>query len=419
MKKLSATIITLLVLVFSSVILVSCIERQETIAVAPNSTLSAIGEEDLDSNQLKVLTDIGNNFEAINIGSENGYYQMIGQNIYYTDYDTATRLVLCSSPNCEHNDEGCSSFFYGNGTLFLDYTSENLFFLGRNNPMSEHATEEAALNSDIIGLYRMDLSGAGRELIFEFAKTENLAGTTVISDTESLYLSYFSSEGGHKKYLGRIDLNSSRLSQIKELAHDEHLVSASGNILYTEQDGKIYAHNIETGDTNIRYELNYDKESFALYGDIIYIYTTASGEITSYNLVSGKQTTIAKTPGGATNSFIGIISEKYIQILDYYEDEQRHHIVDVNSNEVYNIELKKSVEWSEHGALPLAIIAATNEYALIVPDSKEIEVISYDPGGVPFTSLIPVDVNALITWDDLLASNPNYIYIEEFANSNG
>ena len=81
------------------------------------------------------LAKSGSNSSNVNIAKcENGYYVAVGKYIYYVDGSLMDSTVLCSKPNCLHDDELCNAYIgandgiaYNNGYIYtfvdagLDY----------------------------------------------------------------------------------------------------------------------------------------------------------------------------------------------------------------------------------------------------------------------------------------------------------
>ncbi len=412
MKKLILS--TLLVL---SLFAVSCTPRTQESSSAPNSDSSSTLpiETTLD---LQVVTNISNNFEATySIGTEIGFYQMSEQKIYYVDYATASRLPLCSAPNCEHNDESCTAFFNGNGILFLDNDQKNLFYFGSNGDGSQAQSDEehTMLNRDL--LYRMELSGSGRELVYDFGAGKVFNQGTIVASDEKLYFIYSTNENNeHKRYLGELNVTVGNLTAIKEMEPSEYIVSAYDNTIVIENNGNISRYDLLSGETVSAYEFSQETEKGAFLADGLYVYDSLSGEIKVTSLTTNETKTIATISGTTESAYIRFINNNYLEIGKYNGGNQENQIIDIATGQVYSPRLTLQREWTIDGEVPMPIIGASSDLVLTIVKSVEQEVTAYDPGGLPYTMLAPVDIIALMSWEDYLKSTPEYIYVEDFTD---
>ncbi len=412
MKKL-----VLILLLAFCLFVVSCTPRID--GALPESSGDTTPTLSTDASlDLKVGTDKSNNYEAIAaVGTESGYYQMVESNIYYTDYATASRLPLCSTPNCEHSDDSCTSFFQGSGILFLDNEQEHLFYLGSNSSTDNIESDGQYVSANRDVLYRMELSGAGREIIYDFGTGAAYNHGTIATSTDSLYLIYATNENQvHKFFLGRIDLDSGNLTPVKEVENGEYIVSAFDNTIFIDNNGKVYKYDLSIGESTLVYEYSPQEKKVVFQDDKLYSYDISSGEIKLVNLTTGEESLIITLSGNAEISFIRVVHNNYLEIVGYNGEHQEKEIVDIAASKVYMIELAMQREWSADGEVSLPIIAANSQYILTAVKSEEQEVTAYDPGGVPYNTLVPINVTALITWDDFLNSNPEYLYIEDLSN---
>ena len=96
--------------------------------------------------------------------SDTGYYDYHtlpdgGVTLMYTDYATKTRVPLCSSPSCVHQDETCSAWYAYTGGGMLPLVVGERLVLAVNGSNDSSAQENAA------GPYLevMALDGSGKE----------------------------------------------------------------------------------------------------------------------------------------------------------------------------------------------------------------------------------------------------------------
>lgn len=103
--------------------------------------------------------------------------------LMYMDYASCQEVYLCSDSSCQHNTEDCTSVLKGaslEGRIFI--WNEYLYFLDRDSDTGgtviTDLTGETDIEAEQAGLYRMNLDGSSRELVYQFeagATVEDLA----------------------------------------------------------------------------------------------------------------------------------------------------------------------------------------------------------------------------------------------------
>ena len=100
--------------------------------------------------------------------AENGYYFQNGSFIYYMDYGALEPVVLCSKPECRHENESnpeevwkCAGFVSPEtGCEFLQYYEGNLYVIGRMNQFAKTVEE----TSDTV-LFRINAANGTKEVV--------------------------------------------------------------------------------------------------------------------------------------------------------------------------------------------------------------------------------------------------------------
>ena len=130
-------------------------------------------------------------------------------NLVYTDYASHTRVYLCNTPGCAHNNENCTSFIkYSAGLeLFCDANEKYLFCISSGAVHGEYEYEE-----EIGSIMRCDLDGSNRIELIKLDPTENFNWYgQVFSDDEYIYISVFGIDPNSNevtKSLKRIDIET-------------------------------------------------------------------------------------------------------------------------------------------------------------------------------------------------------------------
>lgn len=89
-------------------------------------------------------------------GNSTGYYSAFlnedgSRNIIYTDYETASQVYLCAQPNCEHNNESCTSWIEPfNGSVVIA-VNDNIMVL----IYSSYSERSKIVKADLNGENRM------------------------------------------------------------------------------------------------------------------------------------------------------------------------------------------------------------------------------------------------------------------------
>ena len=113
--------------------------------------------------------------------AKDGAYQLAsyqsGMILTYIDYQTQTRTVLCSRPECTHQDDTCAAWFQQvAGYAFADDESGHLFVMTSADDRDE--TPQI--------LWKMDLNGQNRTKFITMKASDSLGGEFA-SDGQNLY----------------------------------------------------------------------------------------------------------------------------------------------------------------------------------------------------------------------------------------
>ena len=77
-----------------------------------------------DSDELFLITDVDGFMNKSHTYNSDGMYEVVRAtdsswaNIYYTDFNSCTRQILCSDPSCVHNSDSCRSYIKDVGMLY-------------------------------------------------------------------------------------------------------------------------------------------------------------------------------------------------------------------------------------------------------------------------------------------------------------
>ena len=113
--------------------------------------------------------------------TKDGAYQLApyqsGMILTYIDYKTQSRTVLCSRPECTHQDDTCAAWFQQvAGDVFADEESGHLFVMTLAD--DRDGTPQT--------LWKMDLNGQNRTKLTTMKASDSLGGE-LVSDGQNLY----------------------------------------------------------------------------------------------------------------------------------------------------------------------------------------------------------------------------------------
>lgn len=132
---------------------------------------------------------------------EKGYYYFYGERLYYLNQETMEAMLVCTTPDCKHNDKYCNAYFglYGDNYEYsfldigLEVTDKYIYVIG---------IEELDVTN--FYLYRVSRDGTKREKLFYLYSTEkNYSFYDYIMHRESLYRAVINEK---KAYLERTNL---------------------------------------------------------------------------------------------------------------------------------------------------------------------------------------------------------------------
>lgn len=366
-------------------------------------------------------------------GVESGFYEpMVVQsnslNVLYTDYATGVRTYLCSSPECLHNSESCTSWFSALGTvcLFTNESQTELFLL--SSGYAETGTEKSDIAQGKI--YKMNLDGSERTVLYQLASNEQFSGAVAISDS-NIYagVQVINPSNGKMTFeIRKINIDTSKAKSIYHTDNfNNRIVGSYDKSLVIEEvtDAlrNYYMLDVQSGEEGeAKYSYDYTAEvrTEQVFGKSVYSLRTQEGtSATLYeiDLESGQERQIAQD--------IQIYDHDATRISDCYDG---HLEIETSDNrDKSNIQLLKyqvDLTSGEVGLCPLQYemyginknvpILAENETSFLVQMAvKEGTVTVVDNMGVPSEIESAIPQYALIPKADYWAGNANYSVIEE------
>lgn len=167
-----------------------------------------------------------------------------GYKLLYIDFTTRQEVYLCNNAGCNHNTEECtavvsatditwfSTIFINNGYVYIlsKETDDDGLLQGDSKELGEGKLQYE-VQSNPAKLYRMNLDGSERKLVYEFDENFTVEDT-VLGDENNLYFvtkrTRSKINGGNKytqsteKYLTKIDTSTWETENVIDLMSDEN-----------------------------------------------------------------------------------------------------------------------------------------------------------------------------------------------------
>lgn len=197
-----------------------------------------------------------------------GYYYTVlrpdgNLNIHYLDYATHSDIILCSSPNCTHDDESCSSFIRSNSLVpSLAAVGDRLLVVGGGIGVSDPE------QGDLPYIEVMQLDGNDRKRVYQ-ANASSEFGALVCDDQNFYTIERITKMQDDVPFMtqqiAQIDLNTGEKTVLSEMGTNiVYLCDAIGSTIYyysiePEDDSqtysktifKYYAYDIENNNTTL------------------------------------------------------------------------------------------------------------------------------------------------------------------------
>lgn len=153
-------------------------------------------------------------------GNENGFYQVIANengyaNLMYTDYAAASRVYVCSAPNCEHNTDSCTSYIENTGfSVFPAIYNETLLLVYSSY---DHWSSNAAPSR----IECMELDGENRRTLYTFDSSITLNDGAIVGNDEIVVSGYKIDDSGDAvrsiPFIGAVSLGFGKFREIYAL----------------------------------------------------------------------------------------------------------------------------------------------------------------------------------------------------------
>lgn len=227
-------------------------------------------------------------------GSGNGYYRIVprsdaSNNIFFVDYETASQVPLCSRPECQHQDDTCTSWLpytAGKGAIFAagDFLYD-VCFGNQNSEMVEEIGEDA-----LPKIIQMKRNGSEKKTVYTFPAS-SVIREGIVYDNSAIYFICDSFENFEQngnlpeRVLYQYRISDGTMQILKVLSAGDEIIGASGReiLLGTTENVWDLSVDAENLQTSVRCCNVHTGEEYALtthpyltigrvYGDVYYLY---------------------------------------------------------------------------------------------------------------------------------------------------
>lgn len=353
------------------------------------------------------------------VNTENGYYYMTeeadelkegsyGHHLFYVDFKTKQEVHLCNDSSCQHDTETCTAVlpmdeFESDSSLFI--YQNKLYILSR--PYDDDGSSSVVVVGDKSQfetqpavLYRMDLDGSNREIVYRF-DADLTVEDSILADDKGLYVvtkKLASQQEGEVNFttssereIIRIDTDTWESQTVVDmdfgdndtkweiigsygkqlivkgvifetaLSLEEELDDEKFKEAYENSKTMIASVDLSTGNMKELETLsNKDLHSLAVDKDIIYLSIEGEDEIIRYNLTTEEREVLANLQ---QNFIFEVLDGKLVTISWDYIDDYGMNFVDMKTGEVSRSSLvTKTLGWR------LEIRGETEDHILVVYD---------------------------------------------------
>lgn len=244
-------------------------------------------DSELGFEQLTLVTSFYGTFDEAQ--SEAGFYKLYpnsrgGSNLLYFDATSKECVYLCGTPNCQHQDDTCTSWFpFGVGTIFFSSKQNLLFCIGKAD--TEPQSGET--------IWVMEPDGSDRAIFYQCSSNQTVTGPIAASD-ESIYITVDSvsrQSAESAKQLIRIDVKTHKSEKVLDLNQSDQLYGAvESDLIFKSFQDNVFQY---TRFDPIKHRcvefyhsapLSEDSENSyfeTIYNDALFVFTAKDGDDTA------------------------------------------------------------------------------------------------------------------------------------------
>lgn len=429
MMKKMFSLCLLLVLICS---LFGCSSAESTATTSTGSDGSAAAAQE--SGALSLVTDPYGGLFRNGAATETGYYEIMSTqpdyiNVLYTDYQTLTRTYLCSSPECLHYDDTCTSWLptMGQTYLFASQAQNKIYLVSCGVASDGTASDTAAVTGQI---FEFDPSGANRRVLYQLQSNEQFSGTAAANNAK-LYtgVQVVNYETGKMTLeIREIDLKTGETKTIYTTENTgERILGAYGDYVVLEvlgESSRSYVSlNVMSGETSAaQYSYDYTQEVRTEWVDGNFVYSLRPDESPNYSLYRVDLTSAAEQKIAESIVIYDVDSTRISGVFDNY--------VEIETSDNRNPDDIKPIKYLVDSASgtccvsnlkyeslgttrDIYILAQAGDRFLVRNSVKEYPITITDQSGVPTTLQTAFPQYALIAKSDYWNNVANYQAISD------
>ena len=413
--------------------LFGCSSAESTATTSTGSDGNAAAAQE--SGALSLVTDPYGGLFRNGAATETGYYEIMSTqpdyiNVLYTDYQTLTRTYLCSSPECLHYDDTCTSWLptMGQTYLFASQAQNKIYLVSCGVASDGTASDTAAVTGQI---FEFDPSGANRRVLYQLQSNEQFSGTAAANNAK-LYtgVQVVNYETGKMTLeIREIDLKTGETKTIYTTENTgERILGAYGDYVVLEvlgESSRSYVSlNVMSGETSAaQYSYDYTQEVRTELVDGNFVYSLRSDELPNCSLLyqvdltSGAEQKVAESI-----AIYDVDSTRISGVFDNY--------VEIETSDNRNLDDIKPIKYlvdSASGTCSVSnlkyeslgttrdiyILAQAGDRFLVRNSVKEYPITITDQSGVPTTLQTAFPQYALISKSDYWNNAGNYQAISD------
>ena len=285
--------------------------------------------------------------------TDTGYFECIGGKLFYTDYASQKKVVLCSRPECTHSDSSCPGFL---GRYAVPFFVGEKFYLFYPNLSGKEENETACI-------IELDLAGGERKTIKAFDPAEDLI-YGILTDGKRLYynLVQVTDNGTNTPdatYLTQsMDLVSGETKDLKQSSDVEYIMGAIGESLIlktieipdSSDSGlsqnpimKVFLYSLSDGARQDLLQYEGDELSCYIAFPLLFEYDFESSRFSVRDLSTGTHRVICESlelQGGVSPAIVKVLDDYVIfESLSDSSDETLRWAVSVETGQCYPLYL--------------------------------------------------------------------------------
>lgn len=431
-KRMMKKMFSLCLLLVLTCSLFGCSSAESTATTSTGSDGSAAAAQE--SGALSLVTDPYGGLFRNGAATETGYYEIMSTqpdyiNVLYTDYQTLTRTYLCSSPECLHYDDTCTSWLptMGQTYLFASQAQNKIYLVSCGVASDGTASDTAAVTGQI---FEFDPSGANRRVLYQLQSNEQFSGTAAANNTK-LYtgVQVIHHDTATMAFeIREIDLKTGETRTIYTTENTgERILGAYGDYVVLEvlgESSRSYVSlNVMSGETSAaQYSYDYTQEVRTEWVDGNFVYSLRPDELPNYSLYRVDLTSAAEQKIAESIVIYDVDSTRISGVFDNY--------VEIETSDNRNPDDIKPIKYlvdSASGTCSVSnlkyeslgttrdiyILAQAGDRFLVRNSVKEYPITITDQSGVPTTLQTAFPQYALIAKSDYWNNVANYQAISD------